>query len=272
MKFDKRKTLLFIFVFSILISLLIILFSFLPSFQPSLDLEQPIKKAIDYLALTDEPHALLWLDVIYRRFGIQEFADSSQHYDEILNQLPVDQLQLRAFRRIIDYNNSIQKRDLDMFVGIDSIVVPALYCDRFGLPTDYFALLEENVSYGEYELTHVLLAVVWIKENGYNFSLSNDFLVDLYSANAALIDDNYVVEDLELEAAVFLYLAGQGNLVDPLFIERVTVAQNEDGGWSISGNSKDNSDWHPTILGLLLLLHANSQLESYPTILSQPTS
>lgn len=267
MKIEKRVILLFFVVLIISISLLFLLFVLPPSFQNPADFELPIENAIDLLKLSDEPHALLWLDVIYRRFGIQEFANSSQCYDDILNRLTGEQLQLHAFRRIIDYNNTIQKRDLDRFVGIDKIVVPALYCDRFGLTDEYASLLEENMSFGGYELTHVLLAVVWIKENGCSIPLSDSAIKNLYSLNAALIDNNHIVDDLELEASVFLHLAGQGKLVNPVFIERVIAAQNYDGGWSISGNNQD-SDWHPTVLGLLLLLHTNSSLDSYPPTLS----
>jgi hypothetical protein len=266
MKIDKREILFFIVVLIISISLLVLFVVLPPSFQSRPDLELPIEKAIDFLELSDEPHALLWLDVIYRSFEIQEFANSSQRYDDILSQLPGEQLQLQAFRRIVDYNNSIQKRDLDRFVGIDQILVPALYCDRFGLTDDYVSSLEENMGFSGYELTHVLLAVVWIKENGCQIPLSDSVVKNLYHLNAALIDRNYIVEDLELEAAVFLYLAGQGDLVKPDFIEKVILAQNQDGGWSISGNDQ-NSDWHPTILGLLLLLHANSPLESFSPVL-----
>jgi hypothetical protein len=266
MKIDKREILFFVFVLIISISLLVLLVVLPPSFESHHDLEVSIEKAIDFLEFSDEPHALLWLDVIYRRFEIQEFANSSQRYDDLLNQLSGEQLQLHAFRRIIDYNNSIQKRDLDRFVGIDQIVVPALYCDRFGLTDDYSSLLEENIGFGGYELTHVLLAVVWITENGCKIPLSDSVIKNLYRQNAALIDNNYVVEDLELEAAVFLCLAGQGDLVKPDFIEKVILAQNQDGGWSISGKNQ-NSDWHPTILGLLLLLHVNSTLQSFSPVL-----
>ncbi|MEJ2280812.1 MAG: hypothetical protein P8X97_02695 [Candidatus Bathyarchaeota archaeon] len=79
MKIDKKIILFLVFVLTLLISLLVLLFILPPSSQDALDLEPPIEKAIDFLKLTDEPHALLWLDVIYRRFGIQEFADSSQN-------------------------------------------------------------------------------------------------------------------------------------------------------------------------------------------------
>ena len=264
MRLSKQKVLLFAAFVIVLFSLLII-----PPYLHTIpDLELPIKKAIGFLELSNEPHALLWLDVIHRRFGIEEFTDSLQLYDQVLNELPGEQLQLHVFRRIVDHDNPIQQRDLERFVGLDRIVVPALYCDRFGLSDDYAELLENNVSFEEYELTHVLLALIWMQDNGCKVPLSDSSIKNLYRANAALINNDSFVEDLELEAAAFLYLAGQGGLVQDFFIERVIAAQNDDGGWCISGDRQDESNWHPTVLGLLLLLHVEFPSDSYPPILS----
>ena len=48
---------------------------------------------------------------------------------------------------------------------------------------------------------------------------------DTYLATAALIDSDQTVADKELEVATFLYLAGQCNLVDNSFAEKVISAQ-----------------------------------------------
>ncbi len=74
MRLSKQKVLLFVAFIIVLFSLLII-----PPYLHTIpDLELPIENAIDFLELSNEPHALLWLDVIHRRFGIEEFADSLQ--------------------------------------------------------------------------------------------------------------------------------------------------------------------------------------------------
>ena len=265
MNLSKRKVVLLV---ACIIILLFSLFLLQPVPQPMLDVQPAIANAINFLELTAEPHALLWLDVMHRRFGIPEFADSLQRYDQMLNERLGTQLQLRAFRRIADFDNPMQEKDLGVFVGLDSIVVPALYCDRFGLPSDYAELLKEQTRLGKYELTHVLLACIWISENGCEVPLSDSLINNLYIANAVLINTDPDVEDLELEAAAFLYLAGQSNRVDAAFIERVVDAQNDDGGWSISGDFTEESEWHPTILGLLLLLHIGFPSGSYPSILA----
>ena len=240
----------------------------LPLLQPTLSVHHAVTNAIDFLKESNEPFALLWLDVIYRRFEIPEFADSSKRYDQLLNDSQGEPLQLRVFRRIANYNNSLWIGDLEGLVDLDSIVGPALYCDRLGLTLEYQKMIEAKVNLGEYELTHVLLAWIWIQDNGCEVFLSESFIEKLYNANAELIDNDQIVDDLELEAGAFLYLAGQGELVDESFIQRVIATQNTDGGWGISSKSSRESNWHPTILGLLLLLHIDSPSALYPPILA----
>jgi hypothetical protein len=117
-------------------------------------------------------------------------------------------------------------------------------------------------------LTHALLACIWIQENGCEVPLSDDLMEALYIANAELINEDDVVIDLELEAAAFLYLAGQENLVKGTFIDEIISVQNSDGGWSRSSNRRAASDWHTTSLALLVLLHVKYPSSSYPPMLS----
>jgi hypothetical protein len=234
--------------------------------QPK-DLEHAVPKAIRYFKDSHEPYALLWLDVIYRRFGITEFADALQRYDQIISEKPDNASVLRVFRRIADYDNPLQEGDLDEVSDyLDRITVPALYCDRVKPSSGYSRTLTSAVSNGEYTLTHALLALIWLQENGGEVWLPDNFMEDVYFATAGLINYDSVVDDLELEAAAFLYLAGQGDLVDEFFIEQVIAAQNTDGGWTVPSESESN--WHSSVLGLLLLLHLKYPADSYPPVLA----
>lgn len=265
MKISKRKALFL----AISITALCSLFVVQPLMHPTLDLQSAITNAIDFFEGSSEPHALLWLDVIHRRFKIAAFADALQRYDQVLADNPGQASQLRVFRRIADYDNQLQVGDLEVMVtDLDRLTIPALYCDRLVLPTDYAAMLENAVTLGEYHLTHALLGCIWIQDNGCETPLPDGFIENIYHANAALIGNDPVVEDLELEAAAFLYLSGQGELVDDIFIEHVIAVQNDDGGWGISSDSPGDSHWHPTILGLLLLLHMEIPSDTYPPILA----
>jgi hypothetical protein len=216
---------------------------------------------------------LLLLDVAHRRFGITEFANALQYYDQILAMSQDKAPLMRLFRRIADHNNPLQTWDLEaVSEDVDYLTIPALYCDQLGLPNNYQSMLKHAMDVGDYMLTHALLACIWIQENGCEVPLPDSSIENIYNANAALINDDAVVGDRELEAATFLYLAGQGALVNPAFINRVIAAQNYDGGWLFSSNTSGDSNWHPTVLALLLLLHIEYPADSYPPMLAPASS
>jgi len=236
--------------------------------QPQ-DLQHAVTKAIDFFWGSPPPYFLLMLDVMHRRFGIAEFADALQRYDQALAENPQQAPLLRVFRRIADHDNPLQAGDLQAVTDdISRVTVPALYCDRLGLPADYPAMLVRAGNRGDYMLTHALLACIWIQDNGCEVPLPDDFIEDMYRANAALINDGPGMTDLKIEAAAFLYLAGQGALVDDAFVGCVIALQNDDGGWSPSSDTPGASDWHTTTLALLLLLHVEFPADSYPPMLA----
>jgi hypothetical protein len=219
-------------------------------------LEHAVANAIGFFSASREPFALLWLDVIHRRFGIEPFSDALSRFDSVLATQPKESSLLRVFRRMAARDNPLRLEDMDAVTHpSDRLVVCALYCDRLGLSPSFFAsMLEQAVRAGGYYLTHALLAVIWMREFGGELGLPAEFVDTLYRANAALISaEPSAVNDLKLEAAAFLEFAGQGARVDRAFVDSVLLAQQSDGGW---GKSRDGrSDWHATILGLLLLLH-----------------
>jgi hypothetical protein len=220
-----------------------------------------IANAIDFIRGSREPYAVLWLDVMHRRFGIEEFADALARYDELVAERPKEAPLLRVLRRIADADNPLQPDDWDhVSIHTDRMLVAALYCDRLGLPDSFPEVLAKSVSAGGYYLTHALLTWIWTRENGCELALPDGFVDDMHGAVAAIIDsDPTMVNDLKLEAAAFLCLARQGARVDPGFVQRVIAIQNEDGGWGrpddVGWDKPDESSWHSTILALLLLLH-----------------
>jgi len=234
-------------------------------------LTQAVADAIGFFEDSREPHALLMLDVIYRRFGIAAFADALQRYDAVVSESRDQQAALlRLFRRIADHDNPLELDDLKAVTAdVDRVTLPALYCDRLGLLSEYPAMLDEAVRSGGYLRTHVLLASIWWQDNGCQVPLPDGFLEAMYHETTALIGDDPVIEDLELEAAAFLYMAGQGELVDEGFIQRAIALQTADGGWLTVSIIPGESDWHTTAVGLLLLLHAGCPADSYPPMLAQ---
>jgi len=265
----RKGLVLLAFCIIVFCSLLVILLPLKPAPEPALDVSSAVVKAVDFCEGLDEPDALLMLDVMYRRFEIPAFTDALQRYDQALSESPDKAPIMRVFRRIADHDNVLLNGDLDSVSWeLDALTVPALYCDRLELPSYYTQSLAMTAGSGGYTLTHALLAHIWIQENGCELSLSEEFVEYMYRANAELINEDSVVDDLELEAAAFLYLAGQGALVGDAFIERVLAVQKDDGGWLFSSDEPGDSDWHASVLGLLLLLHIEYPATSYPPMLA----
>lgn len=220
------------------------------------DVNTAVMNAIDFFKDSREAHALLWMAVMHRRFGIGQFADALQRYDRVLIDQPEQAPLRRVLRRFADRDNPLRPEDWDaVTLQSDRMLVCALYCDRLGLPASFAEMLQKTASAGGYHLTHVILIWCWIQDNGCELSLPEGFMDGVLRASAAIINaDPMIVSDLRLEAAAFLHLVGQGALVDGVFVERVIASQNRDGGWGSARDQQGGSDWHSTILGLLLLL------------------
>lgn len=233
-------------------------------------LQEAVGNATNYLAQMNEPYALLMLNVLDRQFGIPEFADSLQSYDQQLATNPDNAPILRVLRRIADYNNPVQQDDFySVTADLDKITVPALYSDRMSLPDNYESQLNDAAHSGDYLLAHALLATIWFHDNHYD--QPDDLTEFIYQANAGLIGDGSVITDVQIEAAAFLYEAGQSLLVNDTFVQRVIAVQNYDGGWPMSSDTPDGSNWHTSVLGLMLLLYVEFPAASYPPMIAEMT-
>jgi hypothetical protein len=211
--------------------------------------------AISFLSGVREPHALLFMGILHRRFGIEEFAVARERYDEVLPEHPDRAATLRVFRRMFDANNPLEPDDLEhVTTPTDRMLVSALYCDRLGLPPSFAEGLDRAVGEGGYLATHALLSWVWIQENRCGLEVPEGFIDRMCGAVAAIINENpRAVNDLKLEAGAFLCLARQSRWVDLGFVQRVFACQNADGGWG----PPEASSWHSTILALMIVLHVN---------------
>lgn len=224
------------------------------------DVKAVVANAIAFLQKTREPHALLFMGLIHRRFGVKEFADAAKLYDEVLPQHPDRAPVLRVYRQMFDATNPIQLKDWEhVTVQTDRLLVTALYCDRLGLPESFAEVLARAVSQGRYAATHALLAWVWIQEKRCPLVVQEGFVEKMYETVAAIInEDPTSVNDIKLEAAAFLCLARQVGRVDLGFVQRAIRFRNADGGWGRPAEGAGNpneSSWHSTILALIILLH-----------------
>ena len=235
---------------------------------PDRTMEEEIGNATQYLAQSTVPFAVITSNVLDRQFGIPQFSNSLQKYDQLIAGNPDPTMML--FRRIACYNNSVDSCDYNSLqYDVDRLTVPALYSDRWTLPDNYSEMLQAGLEGGGYLTTHTLLATFWLKENNCTVALPANFTNQLYLATAAIINNDSEVTDVEIEAAAFLYEAGQGQLVSSSFIHLVMINQNVDGGWAPASDIQPNmSDWHPTFLALMLLLNVDHSSNTYRPWLS----
>lgn len=224
------------------------------------DVNAVVANAITFLQKARDPHALLFMGLMHRRFGIKEFADAVQRYDEAIPEHPDRAPVLRVFRRMFDVDNPIVVEDWErVTIQTDRLLISALYCDRLGLPEFFAEALERAVSQGGYAATHALLAWTWIQENRYPLNVAPDFVEKMYATVAGIIDEDPTsVNDIKLEAGAFLCLAREVGRVDLGFVRRVIAFRNADGGWGIpveGAGNPDESSWHSTILALMIIMH-----------------
>jgi hypothetical protein len=203
-----------------------------------------------------DPFALILSDTLYRRFAVETLSTSARRFAEFRAAHP-EVAWVDVFRRLIDPGQKARPEWLDPATGgvrgLDRLTVLALYCDEVPPPTDYLALLEKGRAEGGYALTHVALALIWLRENGCRL-VEPDFEKRVIRETAALVRVDAAVSDLELEAAAMVARLGEARLLPDRFLEEVIAAQHQDGGWAEDSGRASLADWHPTFLALWLLL------------------
>lgn len=209
---------------------------------------------LDRSALS-EPHALLFLDMVYRWFGGERYADALKRYDRTLVTRPAEANVLRLFRRIMDHGSPFDPTDLaTLETDFDPLTARALHCDRLNLGAEYITQLLDTASQGGYQLTHAVLAWAWLEENRCVLDLPQGFETGLVRDMAALIDLDLPVTDLEIETAALLHALGYARRVPPAFIDHVLATQGPEGGFRLTSTSSKPPNFHTSVLAFWLLL------------------
>ncbi len=201
---------------------------------------------------------LLFLDVLHRRFGLEEFAGMADEYERLVAGMARPAPDVFSSRRLLDADARIEPELLKQLVApVNRITHPALHAREIPLPAKYRGRLQRAAAAGGYELTHVGLALIWLAENGQREVVDEAFVEDVAAAMGALLDPANGVDDLEIESAAFLHGLGRGALVPPAFLEAVVAAQLPDGGWASDPAAQPpTANDHTSALALWLLLEA----------------
>jgi hypothetical protein len=215
-----------------------------------------------------DPFALILSDTLYRRFAVEALSTSARRFAEFRAAHP-EVAWVDVFRRLIDPGQKARREWLDAAPGgvrgLDRLTVLALYCDQVPPPADYPALLEKGRAEGGYALTHVALALIWLRENDCRI-VEPDFEKRVIRETAALVRVDATVSDLELEAAAMVARLGEARILPDGFLEEVIAAQHPDGGWAEDSGKAGLADWHPTFLALWLLLESEHPGVTIPMV------
>lgn len=222
--------------------------------------EQAIAAGIDYLS------RCRWeLDFVYLYSYLQSKNEWPRIPAQVANELIRDSLQrngderamrihaqMAMFDRLRDPSYILPREKMALAQEEDAFTVPALYCDAYPLDTaKYLPVLRQEMSYGDYRLSHALLALFWIEERNCIPATSlAPIRKQLIDGNHAIVDRFAEWNDLRLESAALLQAAGEP--IPEEWIRQVISVQQPDGGWK-EFPERDNSNTHSTILALWLL-------------------
>lgn len=210
------------------------------------------------------PLDVLLADVTARRFGVAALSQLWAAYQKALRATP--SLELRVYARVGDAAVRVTPAELRMLNQFDAFTAPALYCREHPLPADYADTLTRALREGQYSVTHVLMALFWLRERSCAQPVSDALFDETLAATASLIDaDHAQITDLELEAAAFLAHVGEARQIAPGFLDGVIASQLPGGGWS-AGHPMDAPSGHSSGLGLLYLHELLFPGRTTPTI------
>lgn len=236
--------------------------------------EQAISRAQNYLLnnfkLID-PNNRLVLDYMYRKFAISEQFSGQKETITYSGKDPQAKLGFDAVKRIAYPKKIVASLGLPADDSSGYMLLAAANCDHIPLPADFSAALQKNIDRGEYDLTHVVLMLSFMQDNG--CSMPPDALImtgQLLNKMSAMIENKQTIPDLRYECIAFLLFMDRADLVQKSWIDQVISEQLTDGGWGARSEDTKATD-HSTVLALWALLEyarpntPNEPLIRHPT-------
>lgn len=170
-------------------------------------------------------------------------------------------LMMQRFWRLIDADYKIDPEIFYGSEGLDSVTVQALYCDQFQIDTaSYFSHLRKSSEALNYNTTHALLSLVFLKNNHcYTDESLESLSKEIENKNLELIANNdYEWNDLNIETLAFL--SESGAKYKKSWIKNILKLQQEDGGWK-GKERNETSNSHTTVLALWLILNVMDDVQ-----------
>lgn len=203
------------------------------------------------------PYVALLMDYLRRRFGAgipPDLVDQAR----VVAAEGEGASQMRVYLRLVDPDVTITRTDLDSLEDeVDRITGPALACDQVPLPDGYLELLQRAVDLGEYERTHAVLALQWLREHDCIGEATARDLSDRWAgALVESVESERAVGngagDLAIEAMAMLAYSGHADRIEEDWAADVIAVQRPDGSWR-HGSAGGAGSPHATVLAVWLL-------------------
>jgi hypothetical protein len=215
----------------------------------------------------------LFFEYLQRQYGIdQVFSASHTPINSPGPQQHQDTQQFLALRRIAYPTSFVQKLPIVQNDSITDMLLRAANCDHIVLPSDYDTLVNQNLEAGGYNLTHVLLALEFMADNGCNYYTSAQVqsLQDQVTTGMTKLANNLTTDaDLRYEATAFLFWQGHTDNVTAAAVQQIVQSQLPSGGWGASVGDVTTSD-HATLLAIWALLAYSHQPAHNQPIIRRP--
>ena len=218
-----------------------------------IDLNGQIAKGLDWIVAQRN----FKIDILWILGQIYEITDDQRALELFQKEWESIKLVERfdVYKKLIDEDYSLSmtprrlsKTSFDPTVTADWLTYAINFKDITPPPEILSELF--NNSYSRYKAAHQLLAIVFLKEQGYQKDDLEPKIKSIVDGLIAELNTEVFFNDLYAERIALVQYAGYGNLIKQKWIDVILGSQNQDGSWTYNPRPQK---LHTSILALWAL-------------------
>jgi hypothetical protein len=211
----------------------------------------------------------LMLDYLQRKYDLDESLGAVQSPFQITESPRTYPQEVNFLARISFPDKIVNMPPRSVVDGPALTNIYSANCDHMALPANFWPTMEQNYQAGGYSLTHVALALAFMKDNSCQIPTAHSDLRSKVIAGMAKLASNPATNpDLRYEAIAFLGLSGSADQIESAWTDSITTEQKKEGNW-IDSTDPQNSD-HTTVLALWALLEYSKPNVPYEPFIHHP--
>lgn len=228
------------------------------------------KYLIDNLGVVAAEQRLI-LDYLQRKFDLDSKLSANTSPITVRSDADNYPLEIHFIERIAYPEKLVTIKPRNVLDPMSWVTVYSANCDHTPLPKDFWTKVKQNYLQGGYEMTHIVLALSFMKDNGCTIpDEAEEIEREVIAAMARLADDPATNADLRYESIAFIMLAGSYDTVKGEWIEKVLSEQRPDGSWSFTLNDGRSND-HATTLALWAIFEYKNPNKPYEPFIRRPS-